>query len=290
MNNPIHQFSNAMAAAGITPPDAIIADGCLHRFSANGKCTDAAGYYVLHLDGIPAGMFGCWRSGINQTWRADIGRQLTPQENSTHRAQMLRIQAEREREKLQRQSSAALKAKAWWANSTPATNHPYLLRKNVNAYHLRQRDSLLLIPLVEGQELINLQTIDGDGNKRFLSGGRVKGVYSPIGVIETERPVYICEGWATGATIHEETGADVVCAMNAGNLLSAGQTLRRLNPALQIIIAGDDDRMTDGNPGRSAAIRAAESLRCGFVLPEWPEGAPPQLSDFNDLQQWRACA
>ena len=60
---PIEAFAAAIAAAGIPVPDHIEGDGELHRFSANGKAGDKAGWYVLHLDGLPAGIFGDWRTG-----------------------------------------------------------------------------------------------------------------------------------------------------------------------------------------------------------------------------------
>jgi hypothetical protein len=71
------QFRDAIHAAGLVPPSDIEADGKLRRFSSNGKKADDAGWYLLHDDGVPAGSFGDWRTGITQTWRADIGRTLT---------------------------------------------------------------------------------------------------------------------------------------------------------------------------------------------------------------------
>ena len=49
-------------------------DGKLRRFDGNGKRGDDSGWYVLHGDAVPAGCFGDWRTGLSQTWRADIGR------------------------------------------------------------------------------------------------------------------------------------------------------------------------------------------------------------------------
>ncbi|MCA1604763.1 MAG: hypothetical protein LC775_04645, partial [Acidobacteria bacterium] len=74
--NAIDLFRAAMRAHGLNPPE-IIADGRLHRFTSNGRRGDDAGWYLLHGDGIPAGCFGDWRTGFSQTWRADIGRDLT---------------------------------------------------------------------------------------------------------------------------------------------------------------------------------------------------------------------
>ncbi|MNE55102.1 DNA primase TraC [compost metagenome] len=75
--------------------------------------------------------------------------------------------------------------------------------------------------------------------------------------------------------------------MNCGNLLAVGEYLRSLYPEAGLIIAGDDDRQTKGNPGRTAAIQTAETLGCGLMLPSWTGAEPQDLSDFNDFRQWR---
>jgi putative DNA primase/helicase len=85
-------------------------DGKLHRFSSNGKRGDDAGRYVYHGDGIPAGWFGDWRSGIKQSWRANIGRALTPAEESAHRAKVEAMRREREAEETRRHNEAATAA------------------------------------------------------------------------------------------------------------------------------------------------------------------------------------
>ena len=72
------QFRDAIAAAGLVPPDDVVADGKFHRFASNGKRGDDAGTYVLHMDGVPAGWFRDFRTGIEQKWRAECGRLLTP--------------------------------------------------------------------------------------------------------------------------------------------------------------------------------------------------------------------
>lgn len=199
---------------------------------------------------------------------------------------------QRQAEQQQRQQQAATKARRLWlGDSQPAdSNHPYLTNKRIKPHDLRQQGNALLIPLVHGGRLVNVQRIRSDGQKRFLPGGRVKGCYSPIGELQPGQPLYICEGWATGATIHEHTGAAVACAMNAGNLLEVGKYLQRTIPDTLLIVAGDDDRQTKGNPGRTAAIHAAAMLGCGMVMPPWSGQEPPELSDFNDLHCWRACA
>src|SRR5690606_30298241 len=155
-------------------------------------------------------------------------------------------------------------------------------------YGLGQKDRQLLVPLTCQGQLLNLQRIAPDGTKRFLKGGRIKGCYALLGTATPGGRLYLCEGWATGATLHAATGCAVACAMNAGNLLAAGWRLRRDFPASELVVAGDDDRLTPGNPGRRAATDAAAALGCGMVFPPWSGEEPLSLTDFNDLAVWRA--
>ena len=79
------QFRDAISRTGLSAPGVILSDGKLHRFPSNGKRGDLAGWYVLHGDGIPSGAFGCWRQGLTEIWRADVGRELTQTERDEQR-------------------------------------------------------------------------------------------------------------------------------------------------------------------------------------------------------------
>ncbi|RRU76487.1 topoisomerase [Stutzerimonas xanthomarina] len=264
-----------------------VADGTIHRFRVpDDKPGTLNGWYVLHLDGIASGAFGSWKAGGSSTWSSR--KPADPMEAVLIRQRVEQARHQREAEQHQRQQTSAIEAQRLWSTSAPADpHHPYLIAKGCQPHGLRQRGDVLLVPLYLGRVLVNLQRIAADGGKRFLSGGRVKGCYSPIGTLEPGQPLYVCEGWATGATIHEHNGAAVACAMNAGNLLEVGRQLQRHYPDSPLIIAGDDDRQTEGNPGRTAATQAAAVLGCGLVLPPWSGTEPLSLSDFNDLRQWR---
>ena len=281
MTSAIHQFRDAIQAAGLTPPDVIEADGKLRRFASNGKRGDDAGWYSLHGDGIPAGSFGDWRTGFTQTWRADIGRTLTPAEESAHRARAEAMRREREGEETRQKAEACERAAAILAESKPCTEHPYLTRKRIKANGARLYKGALLIPMRADGELHSLQFIDVDGTKRFLSGGRVAGCYFSIG--KPDGVLCIAEGFATGATIHEATGHAEAVAFNAGSLLRIVEVMRGKFPDARLIVCADDDIATPGNPGLTKATEAARSFGGLLAIPEFGNARPEKATDFNDM-------
>lgn len=270
MFDPIQQFRDSIQAVGLTPPDVIEADGKLRRFSSNGKRGDGAGWYLLFGDGVPAGCFGDWRTGFTQTWRVDIGRTLTPAEESAHRDKAQAMRREREAEEARRKAEAQERAAAIWKAATPAPDdHAYLTRKGIKANGARLHKGALLIPMRADGTMHSLQFIGGDGNKRFLTGGRVAGCYFSIGDTRGAAALCIAEGFATGATIHEATGYPVAVAFNAGNLLAVAKSMREKFYDLPLILCADDDRHTPGNPGLTKATEAARAVGGLLVIPSF---------------------
>lgn len=286
MSTSIDQFRVAMEAAGVTPPDVIEGDGALRRFSTNGKRMDQSGWYVLHDDGdVPAGAYGCWRSGLSQTWCGKDTQTMTPAERNAHQARMQAIAHQREADKAQRQQEAATMAAQRWEAATPApSDHPYLVRKGIQPHGIKTEGEALLIPLRDtATKLHSLQAIGPEGYKRFQPGGRIKGCY--LGIGKPNSLLIVCEGLATGASIHEATGHAVACAMNAGNLLEVAQALRAKYPDLQIIVAADDDHLSTGNTGLTKAREAALTVGGKLAIPDFGGDRPDSATDFNDLYQ-----
>jgi len=280
------QFRNAIRAAGLNPPDVIEADGKLRRFPSNGKRHDDSGWYVLHGDGIPAGAFGDWRTGLSETWRTDIGRRLSPQEEAAHRARVETMRREREVDDAKRKAEAREKAAAIWHGAGAAPeDHTYLVKKAIKAHGVRVHEGALVIPMRDGGELHSLQFIGPDGDKRFLTGGRVSGCYFPIG--KPDGALCIAEGYATGASIHEATGFAVAVALNAGNLLPVARTLREKFPDMRLIVCVDDDHKTPGNPGMTKATEAARAVGGLLAMPDFGADRPEGATDFNDLHRAR---
>lgn len=135
---------------------------------------------------------------------------------------------------------------------------------------------VLLVPIRNGPDIVSLQGIfppsrsHKNGRKQYLSGGMKKGCYFKIGgYSETDGigTIVVCEGFATGASIFEATGLQVLVAFDAGNLLPVAQMARANMDRAgvtngRILIAGDNDQWGDSNdnPGVRSAAEAAEAV------------------------------
>lgn len=283
------QFQQAIAGAGLPVPEVIHGDGTLYRFSTNGKRMDQSGWYVLHDDGeVPAGAFGCWRSGLSQTWCSKDTQAMTQAERSAHQQRMQAIAQQREADKTQRQQDAATAAAQRWEAALPApADHPYLAKKGVHAHGTRvESDGFLIVPMRDTNgKLWNIERINPANfkDKKGLLGGRRTGLYYSIG--KPKGVLIVCEGFATGASIHEATGDAVAVAFNAGNLREVAQALHSKYPKLRLILAADDDAFTDGNPGITKATEAAKAVGGYLTKPDFGEQRSETETDFNDLHQ-----
>ena len=264
---------NVMRDNGMTPPDLIITDGQLHRFKdESGKLNS---YYTAHVDGRAAGMIGNWKTGLQVNWKAqgDYPR-LTDQQRIDFRIEKHRQERIRDAEEKQRHKGAAQKAAHIWEQSTSVIQHPYLTIKRVLPQNAGLYKDALVIPVLNGGELVSLQFIDKDGTKRFLTGGKLKGSYSQLGRHDIDKPILICEGWATGVSLFESTTNLTYVAFSAGNLKAVAIYVRSLYPLNEIIICGDNDI---SGVGQKAAREAALVIVGKYIIPELVG------CDFNDI-------
>lgn len=290
MLDAVGQFKEAMQGRGLVPPVEIQADGEIHRCHAEGRGGENDGAYLLHLDGIPAGGFENWKDGEGwQNWRADIDRTLTPEEEAAHRSHAEAMRKARDAEERKRKAEARDRAKRIWGSALPCTGHPYLTRKGIKAHGARivsggYREGDLVVPMRDAEgKLHSLQFIGQNGGKLFLSGGRKRGCYFSIG--KPGGVLYVAEGFATAASIHEATGQAVAVAFDAGNLQPVAESLRAKYPSLDLVIAADDDFRTEGNPGRAKATEAARAIGTRVAFPQFGADRPEKATDFNDLHQ-----
>lgn len=274
------QLQDAIRAAGLEPPDHIILDGKIHRFKSGTKGrtggTDKPGWYVGYAEGIPAGRFGCWRSGIEMSWRAEVDRKLTAADEMAFARRMAEAQAARDAERARSQESAANAVADIWDSCMAANvDHPYLQRKNVQPLGARVTgDGRLVVPLYSDDgEMTSLQYISHDGGKMYHPGGKTGGCFWMVGTLNQPGPIYIAEGFATAATVHMVTGRPCVVAYSASNLVPvAGAWRERMGAVQDLIVVADNDA---SGTGQKYADQCAAKYGARVVM-------PPEVGDVND--------
>lgn len=230
-----------------------------------------------------------------------------------------RREEEAERERLEterRHARAAGEAEEIFSAASPdgVLSHPYIVRKSISApggvrvgryrrwFRAEGESSgsvvevseALLIPLRDAdRKLTTLQAIfPSDANalsrdRDYLPGGRKHGCYFVIGTIRADSSVVmICEGYATGCSLHQATGFPVVVAFDAGNVPEIARIVRSKVSSCRIVLAADNDKWhEDPSKPNSGVKKAAEAaaLCSGLVaIPRFKdESSKP--TDFNDL-------
>ena len=131
LNDIKQQFTVSISQLGIKPPQQLIADGKIHRFSTNDHPSDDAGWYVLYPDGFPAGAFGDWRTGIQGNWRAEVGRSLSETERQHLFEREKAIQQAREIDRDTRWKQARDRAEEIWAKAETVPLDHLLPRRKI---------------------------------------------------------------------------------------------------------------------------------------------------------------
>jgi phage/plasmid primase-like uncharacterized protein len=283
-NNLELDFSTAAARRGLIV-NRIIEDSKTYRCPVQGHpggkdgaycvfSTGNGGWFVNHTDGL----------GLEH-WFSNTDRELSPAE-AYERKQQVEAAARAQREEQEATwRDAADGAEFDWLSADPATNdHPYLIKKNVAAHGLRVENGALIVPIHEvGGKLISLQRIYPNGSKRFLEGGKTAGGMFMLGDPASADLILIGEGFATMASIYEATGYASVVAFTAGNLEAVAVEVKRMFPNAQIIMCGDDDYLTAGNPGVTKANAAAAAVGGKVATPQFDRTAGETGTDFNDM-------
>jgi putative DNA primase/helicase len=228
------------------------------------------------------GVFGCWKRGIKEKWHARNGKTHSKDEWDAIRRRLDEARRVQEQTEVEAHRKAREVAQWIYTRTSPIKSHDYLLKKNVAAHGpVMLRGENLVLPLRDAKGILHsLQFIGPDGTKRFLRGGRIQGAFYTISD-QQDGPLYICEGYSTGATIFEATGRAVICAMNSNNLAVVATDMRAKHPAREIVIAGDDDHGVKGNPGVTKATEAATAIKAKLVIAKFDGGQAG--TDFNDL-------
>ena len=196
-------------------------------------------------------------------------------------------QAEQERQREQAKHKAAAElAHNILSQCQPSKGHPYLVGKRLSESEALILQSpvagkvqgLLVVPLYNAAgELTTCQTIDDTGHKYLLAGGRKTGSFHRIA---GSNVLAICEGYATGLSVHLATGFTVYVAVDAGNLRTVAEAVKEQHPHAVIILAADNDDNPEKsiNTGLIKAQEAAAAIGGCVAL-------PPVSGDWNDHHQ-----
>ena len=265
--------------------------------------------YEIQLDNgdtALVGSYGWWVGAETFVHKFDLRvdkkkLQLTAEQREAVKA---RAEAEKKIAEARRAAEierAARQAAIWWRKLKDAGRAAYLERKGFaegKLYGARVSEAgNLVIPMQDTAGAIyGLQVIYGDPKVKAKKGrdkdftppklGK-KGRFFQIGLVARGGVVLLCEGFATGASLHEATGLPVVVAFDAGNLLPVAQALHKAHRRdVRILVCADDDYLTDGNPGKKAAEAAAIAVDGAWTWPIFPGERPTETkgpTDFNDL-------
>ncbi len=251
-------------------------------------------------------------------WKDNSPRKILTAEEIQARANIIAAQRAEYAEKMAIQySEAAEIAVTIWDAAQPATDdHPYLVRKQIKAHGLRVgtwtvqkengeiwvvSDNALLVPVCDRTRKIHsLQAIFpvkvAGRDKDYLAKAAKSGYFHAIGKPKTkdgQLVFLICEGLATGSSLHEATGHCVLVAFDTSNLLPVAKSIRDRLPDAIILFCADNDQFlapkndgTPKNPGIEAAKKAAAELNGLVAYPPFSptagnieDGGP---TDWND--------
>lgn len=290
-------FVRWLCDMGIPPAEGerLCLDSQKHRYRVQGdKASRQNVEYCVYVDERPAGWIMDYKHGNEYVvWQflKPGESQWTDEEKREYvkRKEAERAAAARQRE-LDRARASAEARRRWEAATAPRPEHPYLKRKGLGGtYGARQIGRDLVLPIRDSQgAVMNVQIIAPSGEKRFHPGAPVAGGVFMIGTDGGEAQpsegatehVFLCEGFATGATVWEATGSLVFVCLDCGNLPKAAEWLRERYPG-RLVLAADNDRHTPGNPGMAAAFQLAEAYGIPFTAPKFEE--EEKGSDWNDF-------
>jgi antirestriction protein ArdC/phage/plasmid primase-like uncharacterized protein len=300
--SPVAEFADFLKSNGLLLAGEPVMDGKWQRVAVEGdKGKSQSGSYRGFLDGRPSGQATNYKAGIQAAKWVATGVALTDEERANIQAEAAEVRARREAERLEAAQKAAKVAFGVWENlpgEATAENCPYLKAKGVQGHGVKvDADGHLVVPARDaGGRLWGVQVFHEEG-KRFIKDAHKVGtmhVIAPVGSKLADlggdwRPIVICEGYATGATIYEATKYPTVVAFDAGNLKPVAEAVRAAYPDRDLVIAADNDHANvNGNVGIRKAEEAAQAVKAVIAVPPLDAQEKAQgLTDFNDLGESR---
>lgn len=257
---------------------------------------------------------------------------LTEQEKKELREKSRRLEKERLEQEAITHGASAFLAREIVKKSAPMEEpHPYLVKKHIVGFEGApsliitapeaksliasvkipflddrpqfidvSKGALLVMPLTGDGAVESVQMINGNGDKLFLKGGRIKGlVWRPEGLPIRSGEIGLiglAEGVATAVSVsylvkkREGLYLPCVAGLNAGNLKDAVKTLRECYPNAYIQVFADNDKTGVGKKKALDAVNGVDGANVE-VCPAFSKEdratfkrrtGNPNGTDFND--------
>jgi putative DNA primase/helicase len=193
---------------------------------------------------------------------------------------------QRRNEKEENHQKKMLARRLWETGVPPQPDSAYLQKKRIGAYGLKgtsKTETLgghtfapgsLILPLhMASGELVAAQVIDSE-QKIFVA--KTKDTFHIIGQPETSPDLWIAEGYATAASVHEALSQPVVIALSANALTGVAKIICQRHPDKNIYFAADHDQ---SGTGEKEALKAAQAVGGYVILPAFDDDT---FGDWND--------
>ena len=269
------------------------------------KGKEKNGWYVIHEhhtkknETLIFGSFGDWRSGDSNKIKVKPGR-MSQEERDVMRARQEDAKRRAAEVAANAARRAANRASGLFKRMPEKGRSAYLDRKQIVGMGVRYapRTGAVLVPMSNARDqIVGLQVIypekqaDTGRDKSYWPYGMSKdGAFHLIGPHpEPGEPVLVCEGFATGVSLHMATSLTVAIAFDAGNLSVVAKVMRERFPGRALIVCRDDDWKTKRpngepwNPGEEKGSNAALIVGGQVVGPIFSGEREIKWTDFNDL-------
>lgn len=268
-----------------------ILDGNPHRFMPEGR-SDKAGWYIgsrlenpNFKEPLEIITIGNWATGEFETFFSK--KRFSKEEKVLKEKELNKLKQEQEKFKQKRSEEAKEKAVDFFKNAKLAKEHPYLTKKQIKAHGIYIDGDDLVIPVFDSLDQKNIQSaqvIKEDGFKQFMPGGIISG---GLFVLDGDNSkIYICEGYATAASIFEITGNTTIVSFNLNNLKNVVDKAILYYGRENIYLCADNDKFQTnpkvGNPGLKNGIEIALKNGINLKYPKFKDEST-KPTDFNDL-------
>lgn len=269
-------LTDALKAEGIPLPQEIVTREKFTRWGKHERFwAKAVG------DGF---IFGDFSKALSRTVFPKAHGKLSPSFIAIRQKKLEEQKTVAQREQKKYWEFCSIRARNIWEKGSSVQTHPYLTRKKISADGLKETISgSLIVPLSDTDGKIwTLQFITAAGKKFYMKSGLKKGKFHMFG--HPKKRIFLCEGYATAASVFEAVNDCCVACMDAKNIQETAGELKAKYPSADFIFCADDDKYSGCNTGMINAENAAFIFKGIVIHPFFKEADGFRMpTDFNDV-------